>query len=125
MPESIDKTFDVISERYGIILPMGDLIYSSPENALIGPKTTGGWMGREDVDGVSCDHLAFQDVGADWQIWIPASGDALPKRLQVTFKKRKGEPTHARCLQGVEPCARRWPMQPSLRLCRTATRASG
>ena len=93
MPETIDRAIDVVSERYGIIVPMGDLIYSSPEKALIGPKTTGGWAGREDVDGVSCDHLAFQDVGADWQIWIPASGDPLPKRLQMTFKKRRGEPT--------------------------------
>jgi hypothetical protein len=93
MPETIDRSMDVMSERYGIILPMGDLVYSSPEKALIGPKTSGGWAGREERDGVSCDHLAFQDVGADWQIWIPASGEPLPKRLQVTFKKRRGEPT--------------------------------
>jgi hypothetical protein len=93
MPENIDKTMDVISERYGITLPQGDLLYSSPEKALIGPKTTGGWVGRADVDGVSCDHLSFQDVGIDWQVWIPASGEPLPKQAQLTYKKRRGAPT--------------------------------
>ena len=93
MPETIDKTIDVMSERYGIVMPQADLLYSSPEKALIGPKTTGGWAGRADVEGVSCDHLDFQDVGVDWQVWIPASGDPLPKQLQLTYKKRRGSPT--------------------------------
>src|SRR5262245_53005367 len=30
MPDTIDKTIDVFSERYGITVPQGDLIYSSP-----------------------------------------------------------------------------------------------
>jgi hypothetical protein len=93
MPENIDKTMDVMNERYGIPIPQGDLLYSSPEKALLGPKTTGGWAGRADVEGVPCDHLSFQDVGVDWQIWIPVSGEPLPKQIQMTYKKRRGAPT--------------------------------
>ena len=40
----------------------------------------------------ACHHLAFQDVGADWEIWLPVQGEPLPKRLKVVQKRRTGKP---------------------------------
>jgi hypothetical protein len=92
MPENIDRTLDVLAERYDMALPMGDLFYGSAEKALLTDKTTGGYVGTENVGDTSCVHLAFKDVGVDWDLWLPVKGDPLPKRLKVVQKKRRGQP---------------------------------
>ena len=80
MPETLDKTLDAIYERYGIRTPIADYLYSSPAKALLTETTTGGWVGRETLDGKAVDHLAFKDKGVAWEVWIPAEGDPLPQK---------------------------------------------
>ena len=92
MPETIDRTLDALAERYDMALPLGDLFYSSSEKALLSDRTTGGYVGRDEVGGTPCVHLAFKDVGADWELWLPQQGEPLPKRFRVVQKRRTGEP---------------------------------
>jgi hypothetical protein len=93
MPETIDRTLDVLAERYDMAMPMGDLFYGSAAKALLSDTTTtGGYVGPEDVAGTPCVHLAFKDVGVDWELWLPAQGDPLPKRLKVVQTRRTGQP---------------------------------
>ena len=92
MPETIDRTLDAIAERYDMALPMGDLFYSSAAKALLSDTTTGGYVGKENVGNTPAVHLAFKDVGVDWDVWLPAQGDPLPLRLKVVQKSRKGQP---------------------------------
>jgi len=92
MPETIDRTLDAIAERYDMALPMGDLFYSSAAKAMLSDTTTGGYVGTENVGGTPAVHLAFKDVGVDWDIWLPVQGDPLPLRLTVVQKSRKGQP---------------------------------
>ena len=92
MPDTIDRTLDALAERYDMALPMGDLFYSSAERALLSDTTKGGYAGRESVGGTPCVHLAFQDVGVDWELWLPTQGDPLPKRFKVAQKSRTGRP---------------------------------
>jgi hypothetical protein len=66
MPETLDRTLDAISERYGIPLPQADFLYSKPAHTLLSETVKGGLVGREDVDGQSCDHVAFQDRGVNY-----------------------------------------------------------
>jgi hypothetical protein len=93
MPDTIDRTLDALAERYDMALPMGDLFYSSAAKALLSDTTTGGYVGTENVGDTPCVHLAFKDVGVDWELWLPAQGDPLPRRLKVLQKKRTGQPT--------------------------------
>ena len=92
MPETIDRTLDALAERYDMALPMGDLFYGSAEKALLSDTTTGGYAGTENVGGTPCHHLAFQDVGVDWELWLPVQGEPLPKRFKVVQKQRTGQP---------------------------------
>jgi hypothetical protein len=82
-PETLDRTLDAIYERYGIRTPMADYLYSSPAKALLTDKTTGGWVGRETLEGKPVDHLAFKDKGVSWDVWIPADGDPLPQKASA------------------------------------------
>jgi len=91
-PETIDATLDVLSKRFGVILPIGDLLYSQPDKLLLADDMTGGYQGREKVDGTDCHHLRFIAPAVDWELWLPEQGDPLPKRLKVVQKKERGEP---------------------------------
>jgi hypothetical protein len=92
MPETIDRTLDALAERYDIPLPLGDLFYSSAAKALLSDTTTGGYAGKESVGNTPAVHLAFKDVGVDWDLWLPAQGDPLPLRLKVVQTRRKSQP---------------------------------
>jgi len=92
MPDTIDRTLDALAERYDMPLPLADLFYGSPEKALLSDTTTGGYAGTENVGGTECTHLAFQDVGVDWELWLPIEGELLPKRIKVVQKRRTGQP---------------------------------
>ena len=93
MPETMDRTLDTLAERYDMALPMGDLLYGSAERALLSDTTSGGYAGTENVAGTPCVHLAFQDVGVDWELWLPERADPLPKRFKVVQKSRSGKPS--------------------------------
>ena len=62
------------------------------DRRLLSDSTTGGYVGTENVGDTPCVHLAFKDVGVDWELWLPEKGDPLPKRLKVVQKKRRGQP---------------------------------
>ena len=92
MPETINRTLDALAERYDMALPMGDLFYGPAEKALLSERTTGGYVGTENVGDTPCFHLAFQDAGADFELWLPTTGEPLPKRFKVVQKRRRGQP---------------------------------
>ena len=92
MPENINRTLDVLAERYDMALPMGDLFYGPAAKALLSDTTTGGYVGREDVGGTVHHHLAFHDVGVDFELWLPVEGEPLPKRFKVVQKRRRATP---------------------------------
>src|SRR5262245_6732207 len=84
-PETLDKTLDAMHERFGVSAPFADYVYSSPAKALLTESTTGGWVGREMLDGQQTDHLAFKDKGVNWEVWIPVAGDPLPLKAVAEF----------------------------------------
>jgi hypothetical protein len=84
-PETLDKTLDAMHERFGVAAPLADYLYSSPAKALLTETTTGGWAGRETLDGRQTDHLAFKDKGVNWEVWIPIDGDPLPHKAIIEF----------------------------------------
>ncbi len=89
MPKTLDKTLDAMHERYGVATPLGDFAYSSPAKALLSDTTKGGWVGRETIDGQPTDHVSFTDTGVTWEVWIPATGDPLPKKGVAQFTEDK------------------------------------
>src|SRR5215203_3286604 len=92
MPETIDRALDALAERYDMALPIGDLFYSSADVALLSDTTKGGYAGIEEGSGGPMVHLAFNDIGVDWELWLPAEGDPLPRRFKVLQKGRVGRP---------------------------------
>jgi hypothetical protein len=47
---------------------------------------------RTVITDVPCAHLAARTQDVDFQIWIPSSGDPLPRRIVITYKNESGRP---------------------------------
>ena len=84
---TIDDTLDRLAEHLAMPMPMADFFYSSPYDALIGAKSTGGYVGRETIDGVPCLHVAYKHPAVDWDLWVPEKGDPLPKKFLIADKR--------------------------------------
>lgn len=83
---TIDATLDRLAERLAMPMPVADLLYSSPYDALIDGTSTGGYVGRETVEGVATLHVAYQHPAADWDLWVHEQGEPLPRKYRMTDK---------------------------------------
>lgn len=90
MAGTLDDMMDAVAERFDLHMPTSDLLYSDPYDAYIGPDTKGGLVGKEKLSGVSCDHLSFQDIGANYQLWI-SDQTSMPVRLTIIYKDEDTE----------------------------------
>jgi len=53
VPGTLDEMLDDVARRYGLPVPIADVVYSVPYEAFIGRDTKGGFVGRETIAGVS------------------------------------------------------------------------
>lgn len=93
-PDSLDATLDYAAERFGMAMPLADLVFSDPYQAVIGRVRQGRYIGLHKVRGVKCHHLAFRQEGLDWQIWIEDGDKPLPRKLVITYKSSPGQPQY-------------------------------
>jgi hypothetical protein len=94
MPATIDESMDVLSERLGMDLPISDFVYSSPYEAFMTANATGGYAGKQQIEGVSCSHLTYKGEAADWQVWINDE-TSLPCKFEITYKENPGVPFYS------------------------------
>jgi hypothetical protein len=92
MPARMSDAIDTLRERYGIDAPAADLFLEDPYAELMRDVMVGRYIGIEPIDGVACQHLAFQGKDVDWQIWIEDGPRPLPRRYAITSKREAGEP---------------------------------
>ena len=92
MPATLDEAMDYISSEYTVQLPSADLLYSNPYEALISSATTGGWVNAEQVGTRTCDHLSYHEGDIDWQLWLMQDDQAMPCKIQLTYKGAPGQP---------------------------------
>lgn len=103
VPSSLDETMDYMAVEYDLALPWGDLLYSSPYDAVIDEETTGGWQGVEKLGNRSCNHLAFQADVVDWEIWITDGEKSLPCQLLIIYKEHPERPTTRVTFRDLNP----------------------
>jgi hypothetical protein len=104
-PQTIDATIDRVRKEFHIDAPGADLLFSRPYDILTEQVTGGRFIGRETVDGVPVNHLAFEGEQVDWQIWIKEGKEPLPLRFVITTKGMKGQPQFTVRLTEWEPRA--------------------
>ena len=94
VPDNIDAMLDYVAETFGIVVPIADLLFSDVYATVISQVRTGWYVGLHHVQGAKCHHLAFQQDGVDWQIWIAEGDRPVPRKLVITFKAMPGQPQY-------------------------------
>lgn len=92
VPATLDEMLDDVSRRFSLPVPIADVVYSVPQDAFVGPSTSGGFVGRETIDGVECAYLAYSDDLLGVHVFVPVSGEPLPRRVELVYKQVAGEP---------------------------------
>jgi hypothetical protein len=82
-PPTLRELADKLSDQYNLELPVADLFHWGDG------KSTAGIVGAiavgpAQVDGTTCEHYAFRQEGADWQVWIQRGDYPLPRKLVIT-----------------------------------------
>jgi hypothetical protein len=94
-PATIDATLDLVEESYGVVLPLADFVYHDPYAVLIAGVTYGRYLGLHLAGGVPCHHLAFAQDTIEWQVWIDAGEQPLPRKFVITYVLEPGEPQYS------------------------------
>jgi len=97
-PPTIGATLDVTKEKYGIEIPLADLFYLGTDPTLTARIQSGFEVGPETVGGLACQHYAFRQKAADWQVWIRTDGPALPCKMVITTTQDPAQPQYTAVL---------------------------
>jgi hypothetical protein len=89
---TIDGTIDKMRKVFKVDAPGADLLYSKPYDILMEQVVSGRFVGRETIDGVAANHLAFRGEQVDFQLWIEDGARPVPLRFVITTKDVKGQP---------------------------------
>jgi hypothetical protein len=93
-PATIDATFDMLAEKFGLVIPLADLLFADPYKTLIANARSGQHVGTGYVFGTKCDHLAFRQTGVDWQVWIEQGPRPVPRKVVITYKEAPARPQY-------------------------------
>ena len=94
VPTDLDGAMDHLFDTYGFSVPISDFVYSDPYDALVGYVDSGFSLGIHTVGGTPCHHLVFTQETIDWQIWIDAGPQPVPRKLVITYKDEAGFPQY-------------------------------
>jgi hypothetical protein len=87
VPGKLDEMLDDVIRKFGLPVPIGDVVSSSPYDAIIGTSARGGLVAWETIDRVPCAKLDYSDAFVEVRLWLPKSGPALPRRLEIIYKQ--------------------------------------
>ena len=94
-PPTVRELADVLSAKYDIEVPLSDLFLWGAPGWSTGAITSALDMGPGEVGGTTCQHYAFRQEGADWQIWIQKGDFPLPRKLVITTMTDPARPQHS------------------------------
>jgi len=105
-PATIDSTLDAIEEKLGLVVPLSDFLYADPYAVLMEGVLYGEYRGIHLAAGVPCHHLAFTQEQIEWQIWIDAGDEPLPRKLLIAYVDEPGVPQYSATIK-------RWSLKPA------------
>jgi hypothetical protein len=85
-PAIILDALEMLLQRYGVELPLLDVVYAAVGGNLGESILEAGDIGPSRVAGVDCEHLAFRGSKVDWQVWVERGERPLPRKIVVTTR---------------------------------------
>ncbi len=95
VPPTIDAALDWVFDETGTVIPLADFLYTDVYDRLMGKVQRGVYLGIHEAAGVPCHHLSFEQATIDWQIWIDAGPEPLPRKLVISYKTEDEVPQYS------------------------------
>jgi hypothetical protein len=92
VPPQIEAMLDDIAQKYDMTLPLADMLFTDPYKVMTADAYAGRYVGLDDVGGIKCHHLLFTQEFIDWQIWIDAGKEPVPRKMVIDYKTMHGRP---------------------------------
>lgn len=83
-PDTYRGLFMFMYESLGFAVPVSDLLYEDSYPLLMEDVNMAKVIGKNDINGVTCDHLLFSRPGVDFQVWVSQGSKPLPCKYVVT-----------------------------------------
>lgn len=94
-PSTIAHLLADLSERYGITLPLADLLRWNSQTARQVGLTQAHVIGTDYQDGQACTHYVFRQPVIDWQLWLREGAQPLPCKLIISRRDEPERPRHS------------------------------
>jgi hypothetical protein len=94
VPATVDAALDWVFDQTGTVVPLADFIYADTYARLMADVQRGVYLGIHEAAGVPCHHLSFEQATIDWQLWIDAGPEPLPRKLVITYKTEDEVPQY-------------------------------
>jgi hypothetical protein len=96
-PPTLRELADTLADKYDLELPLVDLFYWGERKSLDEIRGASD-IGPSQIDGVTCEHYAFRQEGADWQVWIQQGDYPLPRKLVIRTTTDDARPQYTATL---------------------------
>jgi hypothetical protein len=97
--DAIGALIGRLEEKYGVQLPLSDLFLWGTPAAPLDKIDSAMNAGQDFVGDDLCDHYAFRQANADWQIWILAGSKPLPRKIVITSRTDEARPQSVSLLE--------------------------
>ena len=91
-PDNTEDMLDFIEETLGVNFPLADFVFKDIYSDLTKNILSGFYVAEVEVNGVKTHHLAFHQDNVDWQIWIDAKGQPVPRKFVITYNNKISNP---------------------------------
>jgi hypothetical protein len=91
-PDTIDAMLTQAARDNNLSMPLANLDLNHPCDRAYRDIQRAKYVGVNDVGGVDCDHLAFIQQEADWQLWVDHGKQPLPLKVVITYKNLPSQP---------------------------------
>lgn len=93
-PGNLDQLIEALRAGHGIALPGADLLLTNSYDILMAEVIEAKHIGRGVIGGIECKHLAFRNHDTDWQLWVEAGKNPIPRKLVITSKTINSAPQY-------------------------------
>jgi hypothetical protein len=90
-PGTLDAALDHLTEDLHMRMPLHELFAADLAKKLASLGTAR-WVDADTIAGTATDHVLLRGDGTDLQVWIAKEGDALPRRIVITYRQEEGQP---------------------------------
>jgi hypothetical protein len=93
-PSTAEEMLDDAMVRFGVEMPLADLVSAEPCGALANVVERGWYLGKHYFAGSYYHHMLFSSPDVDAQVWVSDGDKPLFRKLVLTYKSEPGEPQY-------------------------------